>query len=227
MLRCGWPTRNLVANGAQRVSLDCSGEFWYLSWRRKMSRDNAGMRILSPRRALRGDESLVGTLGNTLLDGAACFVLEAQCNYRFLKHSVLHADGAYVVAPVDGVGRWVREQGLVGFASLQCGKPTGGLLIFAGYTSQQLVQFAASPDGRIMYTGTVPRGAMIMGSPVVPERALAVVIEPGQGGAPLVTHGTPEGVNVGTILVPGDRVSLVAAAAPTTEMVASLYISLQ
>src|SRR5882757_10916942 len=119
-------------------------------------RDNASQRILSPRRDTGGhDDSLRNTYGRTLLDGAQCYVVEEEANYRFLRHSVLHADGKFVVETVDHVGRWVRDQGLVGFALLDQGQLHEGS--FRDYKKYQLVQFAINGDGRIIYTGAVPR----------------------------------------------------------------------
>lgn len=191
-------------------------------------RSNVGQRLLNPRKCLHGpQDSLEGTFGKTLPWGAKCFVIEEQATYAFLLDSELHADGRFVVMPVDRQGRWVREQGLVGFASLRGGRPSPEDLIFTRYEHEQLVQFASSPDGRVVYTGAVPRSAMIVGQAQVPERVIAIVVEPGDGSMARSQSGYPEVVNLATILVPGDKVSLAAAAVPSQDMVASLFIVLQ
>lgn len=130
-------------------------------------RDNASQRILSPRKVTVGaDESLENTYGRTLIDGAQCYVTEAEATYRFLKNSVLHADGTFVVAPVDEIGRWVREGGTMGFALLDNGEPAPGeacVSYIGKYADQQLVQFATQKDGAVLYTGAVPRMALVYG----------------------------------------------------------------
>lgn len=189
-----------------------------------MSRDNASMRILSPRKRLRGDESLEGTFGATLLNGATCFVLDMEASYRFLKHSVLHADGEHVVMPFDRIGRWVREQGLVGFAALHGGSPDKDL-VFTGYKHEQLVQFASSLDGHVVYTGSIPRAATIAAQAAQAEAALVLVVEPVRGDR-YVVAGTPESVCRLAVLHPGDKLSLHAAAVPNGQMRASLHVAL-
>lgn len=128
-----------------------------------MSRDNASQRILSPRDTAQGsDSSLKNTYGATLINGAQCFVIEEEANYRFLKHSVLHADGRFVVEPIDRSGRWVRESGTFGVAMLKGGVPQkSDPLLIGSYDPQLLVQFALS-EAKLVYTGNVPRLACIM-----------------------------------------------------------------
>lgn len=146
-----------------------------------MSKDNVGARHLSARQVTVGhSDSLVNTYGRTLPDGAQCWVVEEQANYRFLKSSELHADGTFVVMPVDGQGRWVREQGLVGFALLIGGKLAEAkpeqleVRPFLGYQKSMLVQFAEMPDGRIIYTGRTPRMAYVMGSAAGGGRSIGI-----------------------------------------------------
>ena len=129
-----------------------------------MSRDNAGQRILSPRQATQGhDSSLDNTLGMTLLNGAQCWVIEEEANYRFLKHSELHPDGKFVVETVDHQGRWVRESGTLGVAIIRDNKP------------QLLVQFAM--DGaKLVYTGNVSRLACIAASSEPPGVGISLEI---------------------------------------------------
>ncbi len=131
-----------------------------------MSRDNASQRILSPRLVLRGrEDSLENTLGRTLLNGAQCFVIGEQANYRFLKNSQLHADGVLVMAPIDGEGRWLRESSTVGIALLENGRVVtrDDVSIVTGYESEQLVQFAKNGD-LLIYTGAASRVAMVFAS---------------------------------------------------------------
>jgi len=174
-----------------------------------MSKDNASQRILSPRRTAQGaDDSLRNTLGRTLIDGAQCFVTEEQANYRFLQHSVLHADGRFVVEPVDHSGRWIREPGLCGFALLdggklgEAGKPEP--LMFRGYNLCKLVQFALEPDGRVLYTGSVPRLGHLAGRSKV--EALRITVER-PGSDPQFFDGIDGAFGV-AILRPGDVLSL-------------------
>ncbi len=122
-----------------------------------MSRDNASQRILSPRQTTQGhDSSLKNTLGATLLNGAQCFVISEESNYRFLRHSQLHADGKFVVEPIDREGRWVRESG-----------GTFGVAIIRDSKPELLVQFAIDGN-KLVYTGSVPRFACIMAT--IPQR---------------------------------------------------------
>lgn len=187
--------------------------------------ENVSKRILNPRKCIRGKEdALEGTFGKTLVDGAECYVIDKQANYRFLQDSELHADGEFVVMPVDRCGRWVREQGLVGFAALRAGVPNDEL-VFARYAKEQCVQFASSPDGTVVYTGAVPRGAVIVGQAHIAETALVLMVLP-VGADSYVVPGIPDSVMHLAILHPGDRVSLHAAAKPNGTMSAGLFISL-
>jgi len=127
-----------------------------------MGRDNASNRILSPRHSVDGHaDSLKNTLGATLHDGAQCFVTGEEANYRFLKHSVLHPDGKFVVEPQDRSGRWVRESGTFGVAVLRDGKFQDGKV--GGYQPQLLVQFAIN-GSKLIYTGSVSRLACVTAS---------------------------------------------------------------
>ncbi len=129
-----------------------------------MSRDNAGLRILSPRQTTQGhDSSLKNTYGTTLLNGAQCFVIDEEANYRFLKHSVLHADGKFVVEPVDRSGRWVRDSG-----------GTFGIAIIRDSKAELLVQFALDGN-KLVYTGSVPRFACIVASGQLPQLSVEIL----------------------------------------------------
>lgn len=176
-----------------------------------MSRDNASQRILSPRQTTQGhDSSLKNTYGATLLNGAQCFVVEEEANYRFLQHSVLHADGKFVVEPIDRSGRWVREAGTFGVAILGDGVFSANgtdadALVFRGYSQQQLVQFAINGLG-IIYTGAVPRMAFITGrcEPAAPtvvkiERKPDVLAFSSPGDLPVTAM---------TMIYPGDCLKL-------------------
>lgn len=135
-----------------------------------MGRDNsnAGQRVLQARSYLKGsDDSLSNIIGVGLPDGAMCYVVEKQANYRFLKNSSLDPDGEIVIGPAgpDGCGRWVRESGTVGFALLSGGMITSdnnaGAAV-ARYVDTRLVQFALeSETGILVYTGAVPRMALV------------------------------------------------------------------
>lgn len=187
--------------------------------------ENVSKRVLNPRRCLRGPEqALEGTFGKTLVDGAECYVLDKQTNYRFVQRCELHADGEFVVMPADKTGRWIREQGLVGFAALRGGAP-GPELVFVGYAEEQLVQFASSPDGSVVYTGAVPRAATVVAQAEIADRALVLVVAPAKG-KQYVVDGTPQGATHLTVLHPGDKVSLHSAAVPSAEMRAGLFVSL-
>lgn len=104
-----------------------------------------------------GDEnSLENTFGGTLPDGAQCFVIEAQANYRYLQNCKLPDDGEYIVMPKgDRRGRWVRAEGLVGFALLEGGKLNDGGQ-FSEWKYQKLVQFEVTPKA-LVYVGSIPR----------------------------------------------------------------------
>ncbi len=155
-----------------------------------MSRDNASQRILSPRQTTQGhDSSLRNTYGSTLVNGAQCFVIEEESNYRFLRHSELHADGKFVVEPIDQEGRWVRECGTFGIAIVKDNKP------------QLLVQFALDVT-KLVYTGNVARLACVAASSVLP--GLPMQIELDRGGELLVLPASEPMV----LLKPGDRISI-------------------
>jgi len=137
---------------------------------------NVGARLLGARRTVRGNkDALENIIGHAIHDGAQCYVIEAQANYRFLAQSELRADGELVVAPVGNRGRWVRESGLVGMALLEAGATTARdeqmVVGFSNYTHSKLVQFewdegpSVGPDKvTVVYTGTVPRLALLLGS---------------------------------------------------------------
>lgn len=188
-------------------------------------RDNASQRILSPRRDTAGrDDSLRNTYGRTLLDGSQCYVTDEEANYRFLKHSVLHADGKFVVETVDHQGRWVREQGLTGFALLDEGLLHEGC--FRDYKKSQLVQFAVNGDGRIIYTGAVPRKAFLVGRATPSAGAALVVVLSREKEVLWTAQGTDAEVSTVLIVRPGDAVTLNVAAVPTGNVFGALEIVL-
>lgn len=123
--------------------------------------------MLNARRALRGAEDcLENTFGRQIPDGAQCFVIEEQANYRLVHSCSLKEDDRYVVIPYgDRYGRWVRAEGLVGFALLEGGKATEskGVVTFGGFTYQKLVQFELTDDA-LVYVGSVPRLAHVSAS---------------------------------------------------------------
>ncbi len=126
-------------------------------------KSNAGHRILGARGALRGsDDSLENILAQGLPDGAQCFVLAEQANFRLIKTCELAPDDHVVVKPVGpDAGRWVRETGLMGFALLNGGSQLGEDGVFGKYQTQQLAQFAMNGDTKVIYTGTVKRLALL------------------------------------------------------------------
>lgn len=168
-----------------------------------MSRDNAGQRVLNARRVLCGaEESLENTFGGTLPDGAQCFVIEEQANYRFLQTCTLPEDGQYVVMPKgDKRGRWVRAEGLVGFALLEGGK-LDDAGVFGGWTYQKLVQFEVTKEA-LVYVGGVPRLAQFTAHIAGAQPSV------------ILLQGTPRQVATesGAALIhPGERIVLTSAA---------------
>jgi len=182
-----------------------------------MSRDNAGQRVLNARRKLCGaDESLENTFGRTLPDGAQCFVISEQANYRFVAQCALPDDGQYIVTPKgDKYGRWVRSEGLVGFALLE-----GGKLIddrFSGWTYQKVVQFEVTPDA-LVYIGSVSRLAHLSAAAKGSAEILLL-----QGEPRVVASGLcPSGA---AMLHPGERI-VVAPSGEPGDHVASLQVVL-
>lgn len=172
-----------------------------------MSRDNASQRVLQARATtVAHADSLTNTYGTTLPDGAQCWVRDRQHNYRFIKDSVLYADGELVVEPVDRQGRWVREAGLVGFAIVEDGMVPQGQAMFSGYAKQQLVQFALSADGYVIYTGAVPRPAFVRGS-CDAAMVVGLLLEPATGGSTAYMQST-NSAQAMLLLAPGDKLSL-------------------
>jgi hypothetical protein len=122
---------------------------------------NADKRILNPRKTVLGArDSLENTLGATLHDGAQCYVIGEQANYRFSMHSKLPLRPPYIIQPIDAKGQWVRESGLVGFAVLSDGKLDAQSCRFTDYEHGSLVQFEMR-QGELAYEGTVSRLALI------------------------------------------------------------------
>jgi len=176
-----------------------------------MGRDtsNAGRRILNSRRTLSGKgESLENTIGRALQDGAQCFVIEEQANYRFLAQCTLPGDGRYIVVPQgDKFGRWVRENGLAGLALLEGGKP-GPDGIFREFTYQKLVQFEMTPEA-LVYVGTVVRlahlSATVAAGSGVP--CISIVLLQGEARSVALGSGSASGA---AILHPGESIVLEA-----------------
>lgn len=166
-----------------------------------MGNDNAGQRILSARLTLRGDARtcLENTFGRTLPNGAQCYVVEEQANYRLVHGCTFPEDDRYVVVPAgDRFGRWVRAEGLAGFALLEGGKRVPNGVLFGDWSYQKLVQFEVTPEA-LVYIGTVPRLAHLSASlsPSAPIR-----IELLQGEPRAVTNGGA------ALLHPGERIVL-------------------
>lgn len=183
-----------------------------------MSRDNAGQRVLNARQALRGAEGcLENTFGRQIPDGAQCFVIEEQANYRLVHNCSLPEDDRYVVIPYgDRYGRWVRAEGLVGFALLEGGKPEpskdGSQLIFRGYSYQKLVQFEMT-DEALVYIGSVPRVAHVSAA----AGGLHVHIEILMNGPPQVV-GYGECPSGAAMIHPGARIALCSLATDHDEL---------
>jgi hypothetical protein len=131
-------------------------------------RSNVGERVLGARKTTQGSrDALENIVGHALHDGAQCYVIEEQANYRFVATSELPPDGRLVVAPLGNRGRWIRESGLVGFAMLEKGtpRPEEGerAWIFADYATTHLTQFKAE-GGIVRYVGQPPRLTLIYGA---------------------------------------------------------------
>ena len=129
-------------------------------------RSNAGERILGARKTTRGQkDALENIVSHGLHDGAQCFVIEEQANYRYVATSELPSDDKYIVSPVGNRGRWIRESGLVGFALLEGGifqdVASDQLVVCSEYKKTKLVQFELGSDGSVAYIGTVPRVAAL------------------------------------------------------------------
>lgn len=189
-----------------------------------MGRDNsnAGQRVLQARSYLRGaDDSLANIIGVGLPDGAMCYVVEKQANYRFVRGSALAPDDHdVVVEPVGGGGRWVRESGTIGFALLSNGVPDAPeqsqVTNIVRYAKAQLVQFALEAEtGIAIYTGAVAR--------------LAAVITDVQGGVPLVALNQGDGTWASVFGVIELRTGFgvrLSAGNPTPDLRASMQIIL-
>ncbi len=174
-----------------------------------MSRDNAGQRVLNARRKLCGgpDESLENTFGRTLPDGAQCFVIEEQANYRLVHNCAFPEDGQYVVMPKgDRYGRWVRAEGLVGFALLEGGR-IGEDDQFNEYTYQKLVQFEVTPEA-LVYVGSIPRLAHLSASAKNVAGLQVAFLQGAQCAAREVAFGSSDSVTGAALVHPGERIVL-------------------
>lgn len=179
--------------------------------------------MLNARRALRGAEDcLENTFGRQIPDGAQCFVIEEQANYRLVHNCSLKEDDRYVVIPYgDRYGRWVRAEGLVGFALLEGGKATGsgGVVVFGGFTYQKLVQFELT-ERALVYIGSVPRLAHVSASAPAADLSLAIETQ----GPPRII-GSGRNPSVTMMIHPGDSIVVSAVSALTD--VAELMLNLQ
>lgn len=185
-----------------------------------MGHDNASQRVLSARRTLRDNEhGLENTFGRTLPDGAQCFVIEEQANYRLVHGCTLPEDDRYVVMPKgDRHGRWVRADGLAGFALLEGGNQPEGTAWFRNYTYQKVVQFEVTPEA-LVYIGSVPRLAHLSAS----ARDIPISIMLQQGKPRVVASGS--GPSGAALVHPGERI-VVAALGPVADPLASLQVIL-
>jgi hypothetical protein len=176
-----------------------------------VDKSNAGQRTLGARSVLRGaEDSLENILAMTVPDGAQCFVLEEQANFRLIKNCELAPDEHVVVKPVGpDSGRWVRESGLVGYALLSGGTQLGEGFVFGKYTSCQLVQFSMNGETTLVYTGTVRRLALVGGISSETDAQAEVNGEPADGFR---------------FLSPGDQILLVGG--PSAGAVGSLQVVL-
>jgi hypothetical protein len=184
-----------------------------------MGRDNAGQRVLNARRTLRGaSECLENTFGRTLPDGAQCWVIEEQANYRLVHNCTFPEDERHVIVPQgDKFGRWMRAEGLVGFALLEGGKRGAGLA-FGDWSYQRLVQFEVTPEA-LVYVGSVPRLAHLSASANRGEPLDIVLL---QGERRAVSSGSA------ALLHPGERIALYGPAGTSEPgaVVASLQVIL-
>jgi len=196
-------------------------------------RSNVSHRVLNTVRTTTGAaRSLENFIGLALVDGAQCFVIEEEANYRWLAESTLVADGRFVVkaSGPNEQGRWVRESASVGFALLEeaeCAavNSSSSSLSFSNYAHQQLVQFEMLDAATLVYRGRTKRLAMLFGKACLlfnrSSLSLGILVE--QDSKPpvdaifsnLVTSQRLEmsgtaSVSGSVFLEPGDRLSLKA-----------------
>ncbi len=186
-----------------------------------VDRSNVGERLLGTRKTVQGtQDALANIIGGGLNDGATCYVIQEQANYRFVASSQLAPDGKLVVATVGNRGRWIREAGLVGLALLDSGllppesSDFPGLTrCFADYKQKTLAQFELQ-EGAALYVGTVPRLALVFGSADLAfERGGADLYVRVDNEVKIVTSSPAEvagfvACSGSVLLMPGDRLSL-------------------
>lgn len=107
-------------------------------------------RQLSPRaRALGFGDSgaLQNVITHPLPDGAECFVTSIRATFRLNKQSTAAAQGEFIVQPVAGPGRWIRQDGA--FYAVNAVELTGALNIpGASETPVVTLSFSNVPAGR-------------------------------------------------------------------------------
>lgn len=107
-------------------------------------------RQISPRvRALGFGDSgaLQNVITDPLPDGAECYITSIRATFRLDKQSAAAAQGEYVIPPVGGPGRWIRQDGAL--YSVNAVELTGALNIpGAGETTVLTLSFSDVPAGR-------------------------------------------------------------------------------
>lgn len=102
------------------------------------------LRTLAPRATVSGEgDSLENIIPANLPNGAQCWVQSQAAAYRYQRSSVLVPNGVNIVAPINGVGRWIQESPLdpdvVNVRSLSdLPAPVAGVISLAAGTCYQI-----------------------------------------------------------------------------------------
>lgn len=71
---------------------------------------DVSLRTLAPRATISGEgDSLENIIPTMLPNGAECWVQSQMAAYRYQRASVLAPNGSNIVAPSNGVGRWIQQ----------------------------------------------------------------------------------------------------------------------
>lgn len=126
---------------------------------------DVSLRMLAPRATTVGDgDSLENIIPTTLPNGAECWVQSQQAAYRYQRASVLAPNGVNVVAPSNGVGRWLQQAPLdpdvVVVRSLaDLPTPVAGVISLAAGTCYEVQGMVAVGANTLrLAQGTVVRG---------------------------------------------------------------------
>lgn len=128
---------------------------------------DVSLRVLAPRATTVGDgDSLENIIPTTLPNGAECWVQSQQASYRYQRASVLAPNGVNVVAPINGVGRWMQQSAplapnVVYVSSLaDLPAPVAGVISLAPGTCYQIQGMVdVGPNTLRLAQGTVLHGA--------------------------------------------------------------------